>query len=165
MAKMIAGDTGLKSGDVKKAMTLREATPSVHQASLEASVKRIPLIAFGARGPEPSRGKGRGVSYRAQGGSGRSVIPSGFIATMGTGHRGVFVRAGKSRSRKGLPSPSPGLPIQEKFGPSIGLVFDKFYEQGQARAVESFQENLEHELAWAGAGKDASPLPTESNAA
>src|SRR6185295_6722251 len=90
MVREIARDTGLKSADVRNALPMREATANNLTATLAASLKRIPLIKFNARGPEPSRGKGRGVTYRLTGSRGRH--PNAFIATMGSGHRGVFAR-------------------------------------------------------------------------
>src|SRR3954462_15110896 len=125
LVQRIAADTGLKSGDIKKAMTVREASSQSLEARLGLGLKRIPLIAFNARGPEPSRGKGRGVSYRLKGGGGR--IASAFIGTMRGGPRGVFRGSGKSR-----------LPIRALFGPSIGHVFAKFRPEGIARAREAF---------------------------
>ncbi len=49
-----------------------------------------------------------GVSYRLSRAAGRKKIEHGFIATMPSGHRGVFARGRPSR-----------LPIGEKRGPSI----------------------------------------------
>jgi hypothetical protein len=136
MVRAIAKDMGLKSTDVRNALRLAEASLAKPEARLAASLKQIPLIKFNARGPEPSRGKGRGVSYRLPGGRGR--IPSGFIATMRSGHRGVFTRKGSGR-----------LPIEEKFGPSIGHVFRKYRPQGLARAKEAFAKNFAHEMEFA----------------
>jgi hypothetical protein len=76
------------------------------------------------------------VSYRLRGSRGR--IPSAFIATMASGHTGVFARKTKKR-----------LPIQELFGPSLGRVFAKYRPQGVARVLETFQKNFDHELAFA----------------
>lgn len=135
----IAADTGLKSRVVRDSLRMRTAVVGRPEATLSASLKRIPLINFGATGPEPSRGKGRGVAYKLSGG--RSRIPSGFIATVGTGqHRGVFVR--KTRKRN---------PIRELFGPSLGHVFSKCLPLAEARAREALVTNLSHELQWAGA--------------
>src|SRR3954453_6090936 len=93
MARLVAKDIGLKVGDVKNAIRSTEATMSRLEVRLAASLKRIPLVKFGAKGPEPSRGKGRGVTYRI-GGQGRTRVESAFLATVGAGHRGVFVRKG-----------------------------------------------------------------------
>jgi hypothetical protein len=135
MVQRIAADTGLRSGDIKKAMALRNASAQSLEARLAIGLKRIPLISFNARGQEPSRGKGRGVSYRLKGGSGR--IGNAFISTMRSGHRGVFVRAGKTR-----------LPIRELFGPSLGHVFAKYRPEGIARVKEAFATNFASEMAF-----------------
>lgn len=133
MASLIAKDLGLKVSDVKTAMPVTPATFGRPIARFGASLKRIPLIKFGARGPEPSRGRGTGVRYRMAGGRGH--IPSAFIATMRSGHRGVFKRAGPAR-----------LPINELHGPSLGHVFRKFRPQGVARVQEMFEKNFAHEM-------------------
>ena len=88
MARAIASDAGIGVRDVTKAMSQRKATLERAEAAFGATLRRIELIHFKARGPEPSRGKGRGVSYSGAGGKGR--IPNAFIATMQSGHRGVF---------------------------------------------------------------------------
>lgn len=133
LVQRLAADTGLKSGDIKKAMTVHEASSQRLEARLGIGLKRIPLISFNARGPEPSRGRGRGVSYRLRGGAGR--ISNAFIATMRSGHRGVFVRGAKGR-----------LPIGERFGPSLGHVFAKYRPEGIARLKEAFATNFAHEM-------------------
>lgn len=136
MVRAMAGDTGLKSKDVRDAVVVREAFATRPEVSLAASRKRLMLIKFGAKGPVPSRGRGRGVTYRLRGGSGR--VENAFIATMTSGHTGVFRRAGTQR-----------LGIIELKGPSLGRVFAKFRPQGLARALEVFQKNFDHELACA----------------
>lgn len=83
---------------------------------------RIPLIDFGARGPEPSRGRGAGVSYSLRGG--RSRRRDAFIATMPSGHRAVVVREQvRDLVRKSRGAWGPNLPIRELFGPSPARVF------------------------------------------
>jgi len=132
MVREIARDTGLKSKDVRAALVMREAFANRPEASLAAKLKRLPLIDFRARGPEPSRGKGRGVTYRLQGGKGR--VENAFIATMKSEHRGVFKRAGEAR-----------LGIVELKGPSLGHVFAKYRPLGLARVQEVFDKNFAHE--------------------
>lgn len=142
MVREIARDIGLRAKDVRDAMPMRDATKNRPEATLGAGLKRIPLIDFRATGPEPSRGRGRGVSYRLQGG--RSRIPSAFIATMQSGHRGVFSRGNKRQSTSGR------LPISELFGPSLGHVFAKYRALALARAQEVFMTNFDHEFTFAG---------------
>jgi Prophage minor tail protein Z (GPZ) len=133
----IAKDMGLKVGDAKRALTIREATVGRHEAALVASRKRLPLIAFGARGPEPSRGKGRGVTYRL-GTGGRGRAEHAFLATMPGGHRGVYARSRGSR-----------LPIYELRGPSTGKVMEKLRPQILHVARDAFEKNFAHELEYA----------------
>ncbi len=143
MSREIAGDTGLRVKDARDAFSLVHANEARLEATLGASLKRIPLIRFNARGPEPSRGQGRGVSYRLSGGRGRH--PNAFIATLKSGHRGVFVRVGAGE-RKSPGAWSKNLPIRELFGPSLGKVFAKYRPAGLARAAEVFETNLKHDL-------------------
>jgi hypothetical protein len=154
MARAVARDVGLKYGDVLAAFRLRQATASAPEASVGASLKRIPLIKFGARGPEPSRGRGRGVTYAiGQGSRGRQ--PQAFIATVGTsGHRGVFVRdqRGGGSVRKSRGAWSKNLPIRELYGPSLGHVFGKYRAQGLDVAREAFAKNFAHEQIFASGG-------------
>ena len=75
--------------------------------SIGAKPFRPGLLAF----PGTKKKRPHGVSYRLSRTAGRKRIEHGFIATMSSGHRGVFARGGPSR-----------LPIQEKRGPSIWSV-------------------------------------------
>jgi hypothetical protein len=134
MAKSISADTGLPSRFVKD--QVKTSKLGAFGIQLEVSGKRIPLIAFGARGPEPSRGRGAGVSYKLPTGRGR--LDHGFIATMPGGHRGVFVRKGARR-----------LPIKEEFGPSLAHAFVKYLPDAAARAKESLIKNLRSEISFA----------------
>jgi hypothetical protein len=135
MGREVARDTGLRVRTVNDEVKVRIDD---HDASATISISgsRIPLIDFHARGPEPSRGKGRGVTASVQGQ--RKRYPNAFISTMRSGHRGVFQR--KARRR---------LPIVELRGPSLPHVFAKFIPLGVQRAEELIEKNLEHELEFA----------------
>ncbi len=127
--RVCAKDMGLKIGDVRTRIRRKEPTGQTLTGEVRASLKRIPLIKFGARGPEPSRGRGRGVTARGKGG--RSRIPSAFIATMPTGHRGVFKREGTKRG-----------PISQLYGPSVGRVFVAHEGEIAARGEEQLLGEL-----------------------
>jgi hypothetical protein len=129
MVREIARDTGLKSGDVRDALPIRNATSASPRAAFGATLRRIPLIYFKARVPKR---KG-GVSYSLAGG--KSYISNAFIATMPSGHQGVFTRRGKKR-----------LPIVELFGPSLGHVFAKYRPIGIQRTKDAFDTAFAHEL-------------------
>lgn len=139
MVREMARDLTLKQKDVREALRLRLATLQRQEAVLSASLKKLMLIDFSAKGPEPSRGKGAGVTYKLTGITGR--IPNAFIATMPSGHRGVFVRKAKAR-----------LGIRELEGVSLGHVFGKYRPMGIARGREVLVPNLQHELAFASGG-------------
>ena len=131
MKRQIAKDIGIKAGVVDKSLKVTKASTTSFVARLNASGKRIPLIQLGAKGPEPSRGKGRGVTYRLGGKTKR--LTSAFIATMPrSGHRGVFRRVGKEQ-----------IPIIQLFGPSIVHVFGKKLPAVQKRAGEQFETEVD----------------------
>lgn len=134
MTRLVAADMQLKVSTVRDRIAIENASPSKLSAVLRASMKRVPLVEFGAKGPEPSRGKGRGVTAK----TGARRYPHAFFATMRSGHRGVFQRKGKNR-----------LPIDELRGASVGHVFSKYYEEGTRIAQEALLKNLKHEFAFA----------------
>lgn len=147
MGTAIAKDMGLKVGTVKAAIMLVKATAKRLVARLSTTGSRIPLIDFKARGQEPSRGRGRGVSYRLPG-SARSRAPNAFIATMRSGHRGVFERVPGGK-RHGPRPMRAQLPIFELFGPSIATVFSKLAPVGEARRNEVLLKNVQAEVNYA----------------
>lgn len=136
LGRAVASDMGLKVGVVKDAITVERANANTQTARVIAKGARIPLVDFGARGPEPSRGKGRGVTARLPGGKGR--YPNAFLATMASGHRGVFQRTKRAR-----------LPIYELYGPSIARVFERMIPIGEARRLEVLTKNVSHEIQFA----------------
>src|SRR5512139_3635929 len=149
----VAKDLGIVQKAVRAAMKIRKATRTLLMASLAATGRRIPLIYFGARGPEPSRGRGRGVTYRLTGG--RTTIKEAFIASVpyinkATGevdtHRGVFRRMGIG-ARKSKGAWSMNLPIKQLYGPSVPHVFKKHIDAAlQQYADELLAKNMNHEV-------------------
>jgi hypothetical protein len=137
MAREVASDLGLKIGDVKERISLREARLDNFSATLYAHGSPIPLIDFGATGPEPSRGKGRGVTAKLS--AKRTRYPHSFIAKMRSGHRGVFTRAEGAKRLK----------ILEQHGPSIAYIFGKHVAVGIARGEEQLVKNLKSEFRFA----------------
>ncbi|MGE3175919.1 MAG: phage tail protein [Vicinamibacterales bacterium] len=157
MAREIVTDTGgLRIGEIKDQIRLAKATPDRLVARLSVSGKRVPLIKFGASGPRPSRGRGRGVKSRLRGGAGR--LPHAFFATVGHGrHEGIFerdLRRGAS-ARRSVGAWSKNLPIHEKYGPSLPRVFTKVTPAGLVAGEAALLKNLRSELRYAlgGAGQ------------
>lgn len=157
MARDIASDTGLKVGTVKDELKT-EVVPGegfgVFVGRLSISGKRIPLIDFSAKGPEPSRGRGRGVT--ANTGGGRKTYAGAFITTMASGHRGVFKREGPG-ARRSRGAWSKNLPIVELKGPSLPQVFTKKSTVAIARFQEQFPKELQREVSFVLSKGPASP--------
>lgn len=155
MARALADDMGIKVSAGREAVVLQEASLSHPVARMAASKKRIPLIEFGAKGPMPSMGKGKGVTYKLKGGAGR--LPHAFIAQMKSGHIGVFERhaSKKMKARSNRPA------ITEKRGPSAGRVFAKYRDGAIAATLESFRKNFKSELRFATTGEGGSGASAE----
>jgi hypothetical protein len=155
MVRIVAKDMGLKQAYIRERIAIVPAQPGVRPVALiTARKKPIPLIAFGARGPVPSRGQGRGVTARNPGGAGR--YPHAFIAKVrypakgGEGlHVGVFERKQGAKRRGPKPHRSQ-LPIRQLYGPSVAHVAVKQAAPAAlARALEQLEKNLRHELRFA----------------
>ena len=124
-----AAGYNIKAGDIKAAMSISRASGAVLIARITASGRPIPLGKYGARQT------GKGTSVRVK--NGTKLIPGAFIATMPSGHKGVFVRVGSAahtnlkalgmfKQPKGARRKAQykhGLPIDELFGPSIPSAF------------------------------------------
>ena len=134
--RAIAQDTSLPQNVVGKSLAVQRATFGRPEATLAATGRRIPLYDFTRQRKLKGRPTGRGA------------IPGGFIARMKSGHVGIFKRVGKARSRKGLPSPSPALPITELFGPSLPFVFtnQKIMSALLTNAKANLEKNYRHEV-------------------
>lgn len=147
MARSVAKDLGIAIRSVGSEIQVREA-PTGDAIFVSVTGLRLPLIAFKARGPEPSRGKGKGVSYKL-GTEGRSRVPNAFITRVGVGgHRGVFVRVGDSK-RKSVGAWGKNLPIKELFGPSLPHVANKHMPEIREAGMASLVKNLQHEAEYA----------------
>jgi len=104
ISRSLAKEIGLKIKDVRGKLSLQRATYSNWRSAVGVSSKRFGLIKFRARQTK------KGVTYKK--GRKRILFRHAFIATMKTGHRGVFLRKGPAR-----------LPIQELKGPSLAQVY------------------------------------------
>jgi len=118
-SRMLAGEIGIKIGDVRKRITMSRASYRRWRSSIKISRRRIPLIRFGAKQTK------KGVTYKKD--RKRVLISHAFITTMASGHTGVFKRKFSSR-----------LPISELRGPSLGQV----YVNAQDAANQIHRESL-----------------------
>lgn len=140
-ARLIGKTWNMKVGAAKGQMNIVRATRAKLVAKIVVSGRPIPLIEFDARpNVAQSGGKGqRNVSVRVKGQ--RKQLRNAFIATMKSGHRGIFVRvnAGKSGGR---------LPIKELFSLSLPVAFTQKQIMDALRVVsaERFNETLRQQM-------------------
>lgn len=113
----------IKPRYISRALTMRRPKGS-DIASLEWAVdvsgEPVPLIAYPHRIVSGKRGGARGVSVEVNRGK-RTLVKRAFIATMQSGHEGVFRRRGKAR-----------LPIDELRG---SRPVDPLLHKGEAQGV------------------------------
>lgn len=137
-----AAGYNLKISDIKKGLSIVRATPGQLTAKVVASGRPIPLIGYGAR--KSSKGVSVSVLH------GRKVISGAFIATMPSGHKGVFIRVGKQHKKvsKGGHAVWSGLPIKELFGPSLpdGLANVAVQQTLQRLIEQKFPEILRQQI-------------------
>lgn len=116
-SKRIRTRKRIKSRYITRAMTLRRAKGS-DIAGMEWAVEidgnPVPLVAY------PHRQTKKGVSVEVNRGK-RTLVKGSFVATMKSGHKGVFKRKGTAR-----------LPIQELRG---SRPVDALLHKGEADAV------------------------------
>lgn len=102
---------------ITRAFTLRRAKGSDIgglEWALDVGGAPVPLVAY------PARQTRKGVSVEVNRGK-RTLLKGSFIATMASGHKGVFRRTGKAR-----------LPIHELLG---SRPVDALLHEGEAQAV------------------------------
>lgn len=134
-SKEIRSEYMLKAADLKRVMWKMKASRQYPVARLVAMGERIPAMAFGAKGVA------KGVKVKITRKGGRKLLRSHFIATMRSGHTGVFRRKGKDY-----------LPIAETLtiGVPAMLTSGKVYRRIRAIVSEDaariFANQLQFEL-------------------
>ena len=93
VVKGVAKRGGYKQKDVREVVKLKRATWKNLQATIRIKYKRSPVMDAGAKQTK------RGVTFKGK--QGRELIRHAFIATMPSGHTGVFTRRGPIRQRAG----------------------------------------------------------------
>lgn len=120
LARSAAKVTGLKIGAVRKRIKIVKATYRRWSATVTLKDRAIPLIEMRARQTK------KGVTYREIGTKKRVLLSSGFIATMPSGHRGVFLRRGTAST-----------PIDEQYGPRLSEIYSSEPEELNRIRAES----------------------------
>lgn len=146
-SKEIRARYNIRAKDIKPTMSKRTASALSLEASLRSKGKGMPLIKFKAAQTR------KGVRATIKRGS-RQSLPGAFIATMKSGHRGVFARAqyksGRlvSRRKRINPSRMNDLPITELKTVAVPSALANDIVTAKLRDViaKRFPANLEREL-------------------
>lgn len=130
VSRSLSRRIGLRVKDVRSRVILQKASYSNWRSAVKISGKRLPLIRFK---PKQTR---TGVTYKF--GRSRILVHHAFLATMPSGHTGVFRRKTTAR-----------LPITELRGPSLGQVFtdaqaeaNRIYRQSLARLEKNIMDQV-----------------------
>lgn len=137
--KFVRAEVNLKAKTVTGQMKVTKANFRRLSASLNVKGSPIPLTEYDAR----ESNKGKGTTFRVRKKGARERYPHAFIATMKSGHRGVFERRKFGLKRVGR------LQIDERFGPSVPAVFARNgLKKVQSDGANNLQKNLVHETEW-----------------
>lgn len=148
-SRIIRTRVKIKASDIKKRIKVYKARRGQPVLTLLYSADKIPLLALAARQVR------KGVTANVAGK--RQLYKGRFIATMASGHKGVFEHAsGKARMQapkrvrrgKNVGKKYYSTKIRERFvpTPAVIVVQDAERDQIEAFARASFQKNLNRDL-------------------
>lgn len=146
---VITGELNIKRRDLDGehrygGVKVRKATVESLEAGVSVTGSRIPIFRFGARQNKT------GVTYQVSRSGGRGLIRRGFVATMKSGHVGVFQRLGPKTWVTRTKGPRRfEQRIFEPFGPSIPHVAGRnpgFKKLLDVEAGDELQKNLASQI-------------------
>lgn len=159
LVRMVTAEFKVRAKDVRAEIGLSRAHARGQWVRLEAKLlgegsPGIPLYRFGVlprRSPSTKRLKSgdyrplKGVSVMVRKGK-RKTVTGAFVATMPSGHVGVFQRASFGSGNVGWWA-NHGRAIKELYGPSPVkmLASDRYHIPLEDFAGERFEKNMEHE--------------------
>jgi len=123
-AKGVGSTVTLKAKKIKEYITVRKANTKKLSAVVRLKGALMPSINF------TNRKLAKGVSLKIWKSKRAIKLRHHFYATMPSGHAGIF-----SRKEIAPGIYSPRLPIEESFGPSVPVVYEK--TPGLAKQVET----------------------------
>lgn len=138
-SRTIARRYGLPTGAIRKSLVISGRANRLQlTAYLKAEGVNLPLIVFKARQTR------QGVTVKV--GSRRTLVKSAFIATMKSGHRGVYSRGRYAPS--GFAPSNKRLPITELVGVGVPTAFRNVEVQSALRALieEKFPDVMRREV-------------------
>jgi len=150
IVRRLSSETGLRQKDIRPGVTLSQrATYVSWLAQISMKGRGVSLMRF-----NPVQEQG-GVVYWI--GERHYFIRSAFLATMQSGHRGVFIRGivvgykGKLGYRPRPTAERKGgrLPIVERFGPAIGTLFERtanIADEITAETGKNLEKNIDDQV-------------------
>lgn len=135
--RSVTQDYLISAGDVRKVIVIKNATLNNPAGSISAKGSPIPLSKFNAVVKGTGKKTKKSVMARVKRDGAPKPIKKAFIATTASGHKGVWIRAGKSR-----------LPLKLLYGPSIPqmLQAENVSKQIEQKAAETLDKRLDHEI-------------------
>ncbi|HUX15572.1 MAG TPA: hypothetical protein VMW52_03815, partial [Phycisphaerae bacterium] len=152
LVRAVTAEVRLTQTEIKgRNIHLRTASFRSPWARLWIHGRRIPILQFNARQTR------KGVTYALRRHGGRTLIPHAFLATMPTGHRGVFARTEPKfgyqpgglmlvGGRRASGVRKHGLPIVEQYGPSVPAVVEKLPEFAAGVFHDAIADKLQAEI-------------------
>nr|WP_294565005.1 phage tail protein [uncultured Rhodopila sp.] len=138
--RSVSGEINVSQAELRRRnVSVRQADLQTLQGAVNITGRRIPLYRFGARQTR------LGVTYGIRRGGSRTTMLHAFIATMPSGHIGVFFRKKGAKTRE-IGQRSTALPIQEPFGPSVPVVVENAEDLTQEALDQTAGAELEAEL-------------------
>jgi hypothetical protein len=149
-ARAVRDELNLPYGEILQRIALRKATSTTLAGSVRTSRKAVPLIKYGAKQTAA------GVSVRCRRSKGPETIHGAFIATMPSGHVGVFKRAPDATHRKVINVKtgrrvSESLKINEQYGPTVvGVLAHKpgMIDVLRGQGEEILEKNIDSAAKW-----------------
>lgn len=131
VSKSVREKIRVKASDVKDSTKIIKATQWKPEARVDVTGWPLPLVKFAS----PRKTK-KGVTVGIEKGGKRTFRKSAFLATMKSGHEGVFRRLEK-----------PRLPIKEQHGPSIPeIISGNTWKKIENYTNDRLQRELDHEI-------------------
>jgi len=136
---VIRESLNLKKQKVFKSFTIVSSSIAKLQGLLRVRGTPQPLIDF-----KDTKQTKKGVTFKVKKEKGRRLLKGAFIATMRSGHRGVFQRRFKTKGA----GAKHGLPIDEKFTTTVMQAFTnrkvraELFKLGESFLFPEFRRNI-----------------------
>jgi len=145
-SKIIRKTVNVKAKAVNKSLKIERAKKGKPVARIQSTYKAIPVIEFSG-----VRQTKKGVSVRMRKDMPRKLFRGAFIATMKSGHKGVFRRLGKQYLKRWSPGRkqtrgTENLPIKELYGPPVHNIFGDKINEIIRVSDGVLEKNLDHEI-------------------